>query len=822
MKRLKRGFKTKLAIAVAAIVVAIGIIEGISYASNDQPFLGDCIEYGIVCNYINQTSDMESNFATLKYQGNGHHTGNTVSTDKANAAGRILAGEIIGDLKLHSDAVVETGEAAKKKVEAMLASVENYSESVVQKADITTSKEVKDQNNYYIDITEKSDSLVYVNADNMIENLMDGKIQNGGLKIKLRKDQTIVLNTTIKEKIMIPRYTVNVIDGKKTNEEIAQTVIWNMPYVNNLEVASDGLRATLIAPKAYVNILATAEGWLVCHTIVSNSGGEWHMISRKVPDVTHTPKVTATPKPTKKPTPEPTATPEPTKEPTPEPTATPEPTKEPTPEPTATPKPTKEPTPEPTATPEPTREPTPTPLVTPVPTPVPTPKTGELVITKSIQGEVAKEDAAEAISFEVTNVSTGEVKALKLKDFDFNAEKKIYSYKLTDVNVGKYIVKEIIKDVDGFVLDSVEYSLDGADAVAGREATVNVVSEKKSTVAYENDYEPEMGNLILTKSVKGPINKEDVLDSISFELTNETTGETVVKKLKDFTYMEEDQQYVLYIRDVVGAYKVKEKAVDVDGIELVRVEYTVDSSPAVEGKKAETSIELDKATVVAYQNNYDIIPTPTPEVTATPEPTPTETPEATATPEPTPTETPEATATPEPTPTETPEVTATPEPTPVVTPTPEVTATPEPTPTETPEVTATPEATPTETPESTMTPMPEATTTPEATGEPTPASEIVPTPVATPPLTDIDEDTPLVNIDDKTPLSTKKLTDPKTPKASAAKSKKTTTLLDDDVPLSDSAPETGDTTNLLFPVLVMGLSVLAIFAVLVIRRKRSE
>ena len=453
-------------------------------------------------------------------------------------------------------------------------------------------------------------------------------------------------------------------------------------------------------------------------------------------------------------------------------------------------------------------------MVTPVPTPVPTPKTGELVITKSIQGEVAKEDAAEAISFEVTNVSTGEVKALKLKDFDYSAEKKIYFYKLTDVNVGKYIVKEIIKDVDGFVLDSVEYSLDGADAVAGREATVNVVSEKNTTVAYENDYEPEMGNLILTKSVKGPIEKEDALDSISFELTNETTGETVVKKLKDFTYMEEDQQYVLYIRDVVGAYKVKEKAVDVDGIELVRVEYTVDSSPAVEGKKAETSIELDKATVVAYQNNYDIIPTPTPVVTPTPE--------VTATPEPTPTETPEATATLEPTPTETPEVTATPEPTPVVTPTPEVTATPEPTPTETPEVTATPEATPTETPESTMTPMPEATTTPEATGEPTPASEIVPTPVATPPLTDIDEDTPLVNIDDKTPLSTKKLTDPKTPKASAAKSKKTTTLLDDDVPLSDSAPETGDTTNLLFPVLVMGLSVLAIFAVLVIRRKRSE
>ena len=90
---------------------------------------------------------------------------------------------------------------------------------------------------------------------------------------------------------------------------------------------------------------------------------------------------------------------------------------------------------------------------------------------------------------------------------------------------------------------------------------------------------------------------------------------------------------------------------------------------------------------------------------------------------------------------------------------------------------------------------------------------MTPTPSAsaTPSLVDIDEDTPLAN---------KELTDPETPKASTT-SKKTTTLLDDDVPLSDSAPETGDTTNLLFPVLVMGLSVLAIFGVLVFRRKRD-
>ena len=82
---------------------------------------------------------------------------------------------------------------------------------------------------------------------------------------------------------------------------------------------------------------------------------------------------------------------------------------------------------------------------------------------------------------------------------------------------------------------------------------------------------------------------------------------------------------------------------------------------------------------------------------------------------------------------------------------------------------------------------------------------------ATPNLFDFDEDTP---------RASKELTDPDTPKASAT-SKKTTTLLDEDVPLSDSAPETGDTTNLLFPMIVMGLSVLAIFGVIVFRKKMN-
>ena len=276
-----------------------------SFASNNSPFLGDCIEYGIVCNYLNQTADMETNFAAVKYQGNGHTIGNTVSEDKANATGIIKAGEIIGTIQTRNNPVVLQGEEVKKEVKAMLASVSNYAESVVGKKDVKTSAEVKDCNNYLIDITDVKEDVVYVDADNMIDNLNSGKIQNGGLKITLRDDQSIVLNITEKDKVTIPRYTLTVKDGTKTNEEIAESVIWNMPYVNELAISSDGMHATIIAPKAFVNLNVTGEGWLVCDTIVS-TGGEWHMIYRKLPTTTPTP--TATPKVTPTPSVTPTAT----------------------------------------------------------------------------------------------------------------------------------------------------------------------------------------------------------------------------------------------------------------------------------------------------------------------------------------------------------------------------------------------------------------------------------------------------------------------------------------------------------------------------------
>lgn len=358
----KRKIKTIISTVAVTLIVSFLIIGGISQASasGNEPFLGDCIEYGIVCNFLNQTSDMETNFIAGKYQSNGHTIGNTISSSMANAAGVIKIGEVIDSIQVRHNPVIITDKSVKKEVTELIAQVQDYATSVMNKSDLTV-PEVTDMNHYVLDVTDIDKDVVYISADKVIQAINDGKLANGGLIIKLRKKQTVVLNITGKGKVNIPRYTVNVTNGDKTKEETARTVIWNMPDTANLSISSDGMRATVIAPRASVNIYVTGEGWLVCDQIVSNSG-EWHMIYRKVPDTTPTPKIM--------PTKTPKVTPTPTLSPTPVMTLTPAPTEFPTPTPT----PTVTVTPEPTIAPSeaPTATPTATPSKSPVISPTPT------------------------------------------------------------------------------------------------------------------------------------------------------------------------------------------------------------------------------------------------------------------------------------------------------------------------------------------------------------------------------------------------------------------------------------------------------------------
>lgn len=379
-----RGLKKKLIATIASVAVLAGaftIITKSTYASYDgnEPFLQGGIEFGILANYINQTSDMETNFFAGKYQGNGKHNGNTVPS-KANGYGEIRIGELVGELKLrdYDKNKVTIDKKYIREVKDKLASIGEYAESVVNKSDykIPDIPENTVTNNYYIDISAVDKDVVYVNMDRAMEAVTKGTLSNGAINFTMRKDQTIVLNVTENLELYLPRYIINIKDGSLPKDELAANVIWNMPYLNNLKLESNNMDATVIAPKALVNLAATAEGWLVCDQVVCNNG-EWHMIYKGFGKTTKAPTATPMKEPTKEPAKTPKATPteEPTKAPvkTPSVTSTSEPTKEPTKAPTETPKVT--PTVEPTATPEATATPTIAATITPTAVPTATPTT---------------------------------------------------------------------------------------------------------------------------------------------------------------------------------------------------------------------------------------------------------------------------------------------------------------------------------------------------------------------------------------------------------------------------------------------------------------
>lgn len=371
-----RGLKKKLIAAIASVAVLAGaftIITKSTYASYDgnEPFLQGGIEFGILANYINQTSDMETNFFAGKYQGNGKHNGNTVPS-KANGYGEIRIGELVGELKLrdYDKNKVTIDKKYIREVKDKLASIGEYAESVVNKSDykIPDIPENTVTNNYYIDISGVDKDVVYVNMDRAMEAVTKGTLSNGAINFTMRKDQTIVLNVTENLELYLPRYIINIKDGSLPKDELAANVIWNMPYLNNLKLESNNMDATVIAPKALVNLAATAEGWLVCDQVVCNNG-EWHMIYKGFGKTTKAPTATPTKEPTKEPTKAPTETPEVT--PTVEPTATPEATATPTIAATITPTavPTATPTTTVAATATPTVEPTATPTIAPTATP---------------------------------------------------------------------------------------------------------------------------------------------------------------------------------------------------------------------------------------------------------------------------------------------------------------------------------------------------------------------------------------------------------------------------------------------------------------------
>ena len=164
--------------------------------------------------------------------------------------------------------------------------------------------------------------------------------------------------------------------------------------------------------------------------------------------------------------------------------------------------------------------------------------TGNLKITKTVKGGVTEEEAEGALTFTIFNETTGEylladgkttkdekAAAQTLKDLSANKSYKVtgtaengFLFEVTFENVaaGTYTVTETNAAIGGYVIKSASEM--GSKTLAG---------DGSETIELVDEYEKNenVGNLVITKSVKGGVTEEEAEGALKFTIFNETTKE---------------------------------------------------------------------------------------------------------------------------------------------------------------------------------------------------------------------------------------------------------------------------------------------------------
>ena len=127
------------------------------------------------------------------------------------------------------------------------------------------------------------------------------------------------------------------------------------------------------------------------------------------------------------------------------------------------------------------------------------------------------------------------------------------------------------------------------------------------SVTITNNYSQDLGNLKITKTIKGDVTEEDI-KGLTFVVTD-ANGNTVGSKSQyvlgtDFTKIA-DGKYELTFNDIpVGKYTVEETLYRVNGTKCSTT-YSVDSAAATDGTKAENvSVTKGNTATVDYENDY--------------------------------------------------------------------------------------------------------------------------------------------------------------------------------------------------------------------------
>ena len=239
--------------------------------------------------------------------------------------------------------------------------------------------------------------------------------------------------------------------------------------------------------------------------------------------------------------------------------------------------------------------------------PSPSKQTGNLTISKSVEGIDAEKIPAGTFSFDVADADGNVINTVQLP-----TENGDWSDTLISLDPGIYTVTEQAKAVAGYRLAGTKYQVNQGNKNSGTSAQVEVKKRSTSQVAYTNSYEAESKTLTVTKQVKGNMGDRNST-GFTFILTLKKNGAVYrepVSSVKNNSgataalNADSDGNYTFSLKN-----KEQIALTMPAGVEYTLTEHALDYQVEIDGKKSEDGVAtgvLNNDQKVQYVNIKNI------------------------------------------------------------------------------------------------------------------------------------------------------------------------------------------------------------------------
>lgn len=124
---------------------------------------------------------------------------------------------------------------------------------------------------------------------------------------------------------------------------------------------------------------------------------------------------------------------------------------------------------------------------------------GKLTLTKTISGDINKDDVDKKLSFVITDPSNNSTTYTVGQDnFVFDDSTNSYKLALNNIEVGEYTIKENSLDITGKTV-STTYKVNSGDFTNGSEAKVTITAGGSGEVSFTNKYEDQSHSINISK-----------------------------------------------------------------------------------------------------------------------------------------------------------------------------------------------------------------------------------------------------------------------------------------------------------------------------------